>query len=458
MDQTRRKFLQKSGGLTAAALAANLSRWGIEGASAQAAAPYQAIVCVFLFGGNDSNNMVIPYTDYAQYALTRNVASQIAISQANLLQINAPSHGKMYGLHPSFAPLQSVYTSGKMAVVANTGTLVAPMTVADYKIGKNRPPNLFSHSDQQNAFQGLIPNAPFRTGWGGRMADKLTVVNSGQQIPTLVSATGSNIFNFGKSTVGLVVPQNGGTAIAGQGTDAVSMARMAALQSMLTVGNGNAVAQAAADVMKNALSANSAINPVLSGALPPAIQTAFTVGGTLLNTGIAQQMRQCARIIDSRAALGVKRQVFFVGMGGYDTHSQTVNNQTTLFNQLAPALRAFYDYTVAAGVDTNVTTVTMSDFNRTFIGNANAGVDHAYGGHALLIGGSVKGGDFYGKYPDLTVKGPDDAGNNGAWVPTTAMDQVGATLAKWFGVVPTDVDYMFPNLANFAVRDLGFMG
>jgi uncharacterized protein (DUF1501 family) len=210
--------------------------------------------------------------------------------------------------------------------------------------------------------------------------------------------------------------------------------------------------------MQKALAANSAINPVLSGALPPVIQTAFTVGGAQLNTGIAQQLKQVARIIEARTALGVKRQVFFVAMGGYDTHSNTVNVQTNGFNQLMPALKSFYDYTVAAGIGSAVTTMTMSDFNRTFIGNGNAGVDHAYGGHALMVGGSVKGGDFYGTFPNLTVKGPDDAGNNGSWIPTTAVDQVGATVAKWFGIVPTDVDYMFPNLKNFTVRDLGFMG
>ena len=138
-------------------------------------------------------------------------------------------------------------------------------------------------------------------------------------------------------------------------------------------------------------------------------------------------------------------------------HSNTITNQTNLFNQLAPALKAFYDYTVAAGVAANVTTMTMSDFNRTFIGNGSAGVDHAYGGHALVMGGSVRGGDLYGTFPSLAVRGLDDAGNNGSWIPTTAVDQVGGTLAKWFGVVPTDVDYMFPNLANFSTRDLGFM-
>jgi len=237
----------------------------------------------------------------------------------------------------------------------------------------------------------------------------------------------------------------------------VSTARMNALAGLLSLPTTNQVQMGAASVMQKALAANAAINPVLSATLPPIIQTAFTVGGAQLNTGIAQQLKQVARIIDARTALSVKRQVFFVGVGGYDTHSNTVTNQTNLFNQLAPALKAFYDYTVAAGVASNVTTLTMSDFNRTFIGNGSAGVDHAYGGHALVMGGAVKGGNFYGTFPNLTVKGPDDAGNNGSWIPTTAVDQIGATLAKWMGVVPTDVDYMFPNLANFPVRDLGFM-
>jgi uncharacterized protein (DUF1501 family) len=276
-------------------------------------------------------------------------------------------------------------------------------------------------------------------------------------VPTVISATGSNIFNAGRNTAALVVPQNGGVAISGGGTDAVSTARMAALNGILALPTSNQVIQGATSVIQSALAANAAINPILSATLPPVIQTAFTVAGNQLNTGIAQQLKQVARVIDARGALGVKRQVFFVGMGGYDTHSNTVTNQTNLFNQLAPALKSFYDYTVAAGVDANVTTLTMSDFNRTFVGNGNAGVDHAYGGHSIVIGGSVRGGDLYGTFPQLVLKGPDDAGNNGSWIPTTAVDQVGATVAKWFGVVPTDVDYMFPNLANFTVRDLGFM-
>jgi uncharacterized protein (DUF1501 family) len=187
------------------------------------------------------------------------------------------------------------------------------------------------------------------------------------------------------------------------------------------------------------------------------INTAFTVNGTLLNTGIAQQLRQVARLIEARATIGAKRQFFFVSMGGYDTHSGTVANQTTLFNQLFQAMKSFYDYTVAAGVANDVVQFTMSDFNRTFIGNAAAGVDHAWGGHQVVLGGSVKGNAMYGTFPDLTVKGPSDSGNNGAWLPTTAVDQVGATLGKWFGMPGSDLSQVFPNLGNFTTTDVGFM-
>jgi uncharacterized protein (DUF1501 family) len=181
------------------------------------------------------------------------------------------------------------------------------------------------------------------------------------------------------------------------------------------------------------------------------------VNGALLNTGIAQQLRQVARLIEGRAATGVKRQVFFVSMGGYDTHTTTVQSQTTLFNQLFPAMKAFYDYTVAAGMANDVVQLTMSDFNRTFIGNAAAGVDHAWGGHQIVMGGTVNGGQMYGTFPDLIKGGTMDSGNNGAWVPGIAVDQIGSTLGKWFGMPASDISQVFPNLANFSTTDLGFM-
>ena len=201
MNTNRRKFLTSTGALTASALATNLGTWGVESAEAAASPGYGAIVCVFLFGGSDSNNMVVPYTDYAQYAATRTVASNVALTQAQLIQFTAPSNGKVFGFHPSMAPLAPVYTSGKMAVLANCGTLVTPLTQAVYKSTPSaRPSNLFSHSDQTNTWQGLITGSQVRTGWGGRMADTLLAVNAGAKIPAAVSLQGTQFFTIGNMT------------------------------------------------------------------------------------------------------------------------------------------------------------------------------------------------------------------------------------------------------------------
>ncbi len=322
MNTNRRKFLTSTTALTASAAAGSMLRWGVESAEAQAMGGYKAIVCVFLFGGSDSNNMIIPYTDYAQYAATRTVASNVAITQAQLLPFTAPSAGKQYGFHPSFAPLAPTYTSGNLAVIANAGTLIAPITKTDYQQGKNRPQNLFSHSDQQNAWMGQLPGQAVATGWGGRAADTPSVVaaSAGSLIPVTISVSGKQVFTIGKKTAPLVIPSNGGVLVSGQERTRIR----GALQCDAGAsrhrqdehrGCGRVVHHGAgADCQRHG-------QPDPAGHAAAVITNAFTVGGTLLNTGIAQQLRQVARLINARAATGAGRQFFFVSMGGFDTHS-----------------------------------------------------------------------------------------------------------------------------------------
>lgn len=460
MSTNRRQFLTRTSALTGAALAGGLGRYAVPAASAQTVTDYKALVCVFLFGGADSNHMIVPDTDYAQYALTRTPASQVALTQAEILKFTASRQGgKSYGMHPGLAPLKELYDLKKLAVLANAGTLLGPTTMTQYKAGINRPPNLFSHSDQQMLWQGLLPSEIVRTGWGGRLADRLVAKNAGQKIPTMVSVAGTQIFNSGHDTTPFVVPSSGGVLLSGQGTDPVSTARYSALRALMGTGGGNQIFSGAAAILEKSLVAADAANPYLTATQPAIITTAFTVGGAQLNTGLANQFKQIARLIEARAALGVKRQFFMVSIGGWDTHANILTGEGNLIGQLAPAMRAFYEYTAAAGVQNDVTTFTMSDFNRTFIGNQSIGTDHAYGGNYLVMGGSVRGGDMYGTYPTLILKGPDDTGSNGAWLPTTGVDQIGNTLASWFGMSSTDIAYAFPNLANWPAgqQNLGFM-
>lgn len=456
MNTDRRRFLRNSGALTAAGMVGSLGTWGMQSAQA-AGADFKALVGVFLFGGNDSNNMVVPTdaTRWAQYQAVRSTASGIGHLQADLQPVTDSATGLPYGLHPNLVDLRDIYNANKMAIIANAGTLLTPLKdVAAYKTGIGRPANLFSHSDQQVAWMGQLPNAITRTGWGGRAADRLKSVNTGALIPGTVSVSGNQIFAAGNSTVPFVIPGNGGVSLQGQGGDAVSLARYNALKALLAAGSGNKVVDGAASIMGGALNSAESANPILTATLPPVVANAFS---GVPNTGLAQQFKQVARLIESRGALGLTRQFFFVAIGGFDTHSALLTNQVNLMTQLNDSISAFYDYTVAAGIASNVTTFTMSDFNRTFIGNANVGTDHAYGGHHLVLGGAVKGGRVYGSFPTLAVKGPDDVSSNGAWLPTTSVDQIGATLANWFGVGSADMDYVFPNLANFTTKNLGFV-
>jgi uncharacterized protein (DUF1501 family) len=451
---TRRDFLLRSGALSAGGLAARLaplSLLGLAGASqAQAASDYKALVCVFLYGGVDGNNLVVPIdaAGYAQYTAVRTVASGVNLAKAELLPIQPASSPTPYGLHPELSDIQPLFAQRKLAVLANVGPLNEPTTKANYFT--SRPDNLFSHSDQQNQWQSSVSSGVSRTGWGGRIADATASLNA--SFPVVTSIAGTSLFMAGNATSPLALPSSGGLALQGFNGGAAANARLSAMQAILSSDRDNAYVGAASDITSQALSLSGVVNPILT-ATNSTVQAHFT-GQT---SSIAQQLLQVAKLIEARAQTGARRQVFFVSLGGFDTHSGELATLTNLLGQLSPALRSFYDATTQLGVSEQVTTFTLSDFGRTFQPASGAGTDHAWGNHHFILGGAVRGGEMYGRYPTLARAGPDDADTSGRWIPTTSVEQYGATLARWFGLTDPALAAVFPNLARFSSTNLGFL-
>ena len=446
----RREFLRTTCCSAAAGFAAaSFSRFGLVNALAQNAPDYKALVCVFLFGGNDSNNMVIPY-DSAGYNAYKAARGGLALAQGSLLPITPASIGSPFAFHPRFTGLQSLFNNKQLAVLANVGTLVQPTTAAQFRNGGVAlPMNLFSHSDQEAQMQTAILDKTADTGWAGRTADKIQSIYGGN-FPIIISLAGTNIFCEG--VVAQAIQSNGNPTqlLSGFGGSTDSNARLSALQSLLTFDTGLSLIQAASTTTGNAIQNGQTLATALASGAPLATQ--FPT-----NSYFASQLQQVAKIIQVRSALGLQRQIFFVSMGGFDTHSGQLPQQDSLFNDLNQSLSAFYQATVEMGVASNVTTFTLSDFGRTYQPNSD-GSDHAWGSHHMIMGGAVKGGDFYGTFPTLAVNGPDDATGQGRWVPTTSLDQYAATLAAWFGVAPADLPSIFPNLGNFTAPTLGILG
>jgi uncharacterized protein (DUF1501 family) len=446
--RTRRQFLRDAGcGLGTAALLSAFDRFSrLDAAvSPAAAADYRALVCVFLFGGNDANNTVIPYDEYATYAQVRGTA--LNISKASLLQVNAPSQKAAFGLHPSLVEIQSLYNSGQVAVLANVGTLAAPINRSQYLAGAPAPDNLFSHADQQNQWQSGVARAydpRANTGWGGRLADVTASLNA-VPFPMVVSVAGVPLFTSGVSARPLVP----GGGLAGFSSSAASKARYAALRSILQADGSATLVGAANAITSNGIDDVATLNAALAG-IPP-LKTAFPT------TSLGSQLLKIAQVIASRDVLKMNRQIFFVSLGGFDTHTDEINTQQTLLTQVSQSMSAFYAATVELGVASSVTSFTLSDFGRTFLPDSGGGTDHAWGSHHFVMGGAVKGGDFYGTFPTLALSGPDDASFEGRWIPTTSVDQYGATLAQWYGVAPGDLATVFPNVGQFATNKLGFL-
>ena len=446
MAVNRRSFI-KYASLAAAGNALALRPFGALNALAQTNTDYKALVCVFLFGGNDANNTLIPF-DTAGYNNYSSVRGPLAITQSQLLQLGPTPN---FSLNPNLSEVQALYNSKDIALVTNVGTLVAPTTKAQYQAGQSLPTNLFSHPDQQLEWQNAAQSAATPTGWAGRIADTLsTSYNPGGLIPMITSVAGDTLFcNGTASTPVSVSPGNLGGATCSEGT-AECVAQQATAQALLSFDSGLTLVQADNAITNNAYNYAKVLSAATQSISP--LKTAFPAGNPL-----AAQLQQIAQIIQVRGALGVSRQIFFAGIGNFDTHSNQLTLQNALLAQLSPALNAFYNATQEMGVQNNVTTFTMSDFSRTFQPNSNTGSDHAWGSHHIVMGGAVKGGTMYGKFPTLALGGPDDSGTNGRWVPTTGSVQYAATLAQWFGVSTPQLPAIFPNIASFSTANLGFV-
>jgi uncharacterized protein (DUF1501 family) len=449
MNIRRRSFIRYAS-LAAAGNIAGMRPFGALNALAATTPDYKALVCIFLYGGNDANNTVIPYDTkgYANYAALRTAGgSSIAIPQAQLLGLTPlPS----FALHPSLPDVQTLFNNGNAAIVANVGTLTQPTTRAQYLAGSAVPSNLFSHTDQQTEWQNAAKDGTTPTGWAGRISDVLAATyNNGASIPMITSVAGDTLFCNGVSTTPVSVsPGNLGNAACSEGSECT--ARTAAAQSLITLSSGVSLITADDGITSNAYSYANVLTAATKSVTP--LQTVFPA-----KNPIAAQLQQIAQIIQVRAALGVQRQIFFCGIGNFDTHSNQLALQASLLSELSPALSAFYAATVELGVQNSVTSFTMSDFARTFQPNSNTGTDHAWGSHHVVFGGAVNGGKMYGTFPTIALGGPDDSGSNGRWVPSTGSVQYAATLASWFGVPTNQLVNVFPNIGNFPTNNLGFV-
>jgi uncharacterized protein (DUF1501 family) len=437
------------------------------GNSAALAGDYKALICLFLYGGNDAGNLIIPAgSDYAAYSAIRGT---IAIPQASVLPISPlTSDGRSWGLHPNLAEVKTLFDQQKMAIMSNVGSLVEPLGGnSDYRLSsKKKPPQLFSHSDQQVQWQTSVPDFGLGavTGWGGRMGElaALKALNSSGQVSVCISIAGNNTFQVGDTVVPYNVSTSGAAGPSGYiytgntGGDAI---RSRAIDQLIALSHTNLFEKTFSDTKKRAIDNAALLKTALA-------RSDTTQGGTALvttfpTTGLGNQMKMIARLIKGRDDLNLRRQIFFVSVGGYDTHTNESTAHTGLYTELSQAMAALYAETVAQGVQDSVTTFTASDFGRTYQSNGG-GSDHGWGSHHMIMGGAVKGGNLYGNrgMPTLAIGSPDDTGQ-GRWVPSTSVDEYAARLALWFGVSQTDIPAVLPNMSrfntNYTDAKLGFM-
>jgi uncharacterized protein (DUF1501 family) len=446
--RSRRDFLKATvQSMTALGAVGGLAKFGEMNALA-AGSNYQALVCVFLLGGNDGHNTVVPITTAQQnYSLYQQARGGLAIPQASLLPI--ANGADTYGLHPSLPEIAALYSQGKAAVLANVGMLVQPITRSVYlnNNGALVPSALFSHSDQSSQWQTGIPTGTGSSGWAGRISDLMQTQNSAAIFPPITATAGCQLFCTGVQTFPASVPPSGMSTL---DVNLTSAGTGATTQQLLSFDNGVQLVQSANGIMTRGNKYANTLTGLIGGVT---LQTQFPSGN-----GLAAQLQTVAKVMALRNQLGLNRQIFFPLLDGFDTHSSQVETQTPLLQQLSQAVMAFYQATQELGIDQSVTTFTASEFGRTLTPSGTDGSDHAWGNHHFVIGGGVKGNQFYGNFPLLVPGGANDAGNRGVLIPTTAVDQYGSTLAQWFGVAPANLPQVFPNIGNFGSSPLGFMG
>jgi uncharacterized protein (DUF1501 family) len=475
MHASRREFLRAASlmsalGTTAAPFALNLLTMGA--AAAQTGNDYRALVCLFLYGGNDHANTVLAvdpdsWSSYQSVRITDqagSIALPAAGASGGVLPISpaSPHAGRQFALHPSLGPLKTLFDAGRAAVIANIGPLVAPLTLAQYQAhSAPLPPKLFSHNDQQSLWQSYGPEGA-NFGWGGRMGDLLASAN-GNSTFTSVSASGNAVFLAGRNVDQYQLNPAGAVAIDGLGGSLFGLAAGAnPLQEIITGTRSNVFEKDHTALVKRAIGAygvlSAAMLPAGPGGVPNPTQYTNPNSGDAANNPLAMQLQAVARMIGGRAALGVKRQIFFVSLGGFDTHDGQRARHADLLARVAHAI-SYFDTVLASlnGTDLRqeVTLFTASDFGRTFTSNGD-GTDHGWGSHHFVVGGAVKGRQIYGRFPVTALGHAEDVGL-GSLLPAVSVDQYGATLGKWFGLSDAQIADVFPNIGNFSSRNLGFM-
>lgn len=465
-DLNRRAFMKRAMALSAmgaaAPMALNLAAAGE--AAAMDTSDYKALVCVFFYGGNDYANTVVPYdtANYDLYSALRgggpgrtrgNIAygrDELTPTALTPVVAQTLTDNLQFALNPRLTDLTSLFHAGHAAVQLNVGPLVVPTTKAQFQSnGVPLPPKLFSHNDQQSVWQALGSEGA-TVGWGGRMGD-LALSSNTNSLLTCISGSGNAVFVSGNDALQYQISPDGAIPIwAAKGWAFGSSQVSDTLRTLITQPRTHVLENEFTRVTQRSMVMEGIVNTALN---PVTLTTNFDVDGK--PNGLANQLKIVARLIGARAALGSKRQVFFVSMGGFDNHDGLMENHPGLMAGFNEAINAFYAATVELGVADKVTTFTASDFGRTLSSNGN-GSDHGWGSHHFVVGGAVKGGRFYGTAPHVSVDTDDQVGQ-GRLLPSTSVDQMAATLARWFGMSNSDLPLILPRINNFATSDLGFM-